>query len=127
MVTVADGSKSKIVELDPLQIGAELPLEAEFFPLGFPLRLATNSREVMEAAACAWGTFPAAFAVAPIELRVLVEPGDEPPCAPVFRAQRHLIVISGGAENFAVCDHTRNFAFCRLSSRAAADRDFIRY
>jgi hypothetical protein len=29
------------------------------------------------------------------------------------------------AENFAVCDYTRNFAFCRLNQNA--DRDFISY
>src|ERR1043166_1142650 len=110
------------VDPDPLSITAELPLTAEFHPLGFPLRLATNSRDVIEAAACAWYAFPAAFTVAPIELRVLVEAEDETPAPPLFRAQRHLIVISGGA-NFAVCDHTRNFAFCRLSTAAAADRD----
>src|SRR5262249_4462796 len=31
------------------------------------------------------------------------------------------------AENFAVCDYTRNFAFCRLNSAAAADRAFTSY
>jgi hypothetical protein len=115
-----------IVDPDPLLINRELPLEAEFYPLGFPLRLATNSTEVMDAAACAWRAFPPAFAVQPIELRVVAEPGDEPPLPPLFRAQRHLIVISGGA-NFAVCDHNRNFAFCRLNAAAAADGEFTRY
>jgi hypothetical protein len=114
------------VDPDPLLIKRELPLEAEFYPLGFPLRLATNSTEVMEAAACAWRAFPAAFAVEPIALRVVVEPGHDPPAPPLFRAQRHLIVISGGP-NFAVCDHTRNFAFCHLNTAAAADREFTRY
>src|SRR5690242_17211748 len=114
------------VENDPLLISADLPLAAEFYPLGFPLRLATNSADVMEAAACAWKAFPPAFAVDPMEVRVSVEPGGDAPATPLFRAQRHLIVISGGA-NFAVCDHTRNFAFCRLNGAAAADREFTRY
>ena len=57
---------------------------------------------------------------------MLVEAGGEAPSPPLFRAQRHLIVIAGGA-NFAVCDHTRGFAFCRLNATAAADRDFTRY
>lgn len=114
------------VDSDPLLISADLPLTAEFHPLGFPLRLATNSAEVLEAAACAWRSFPAAFPLDPIHLRVVVEPGAEPPSPPFFRAQQHLIVISGGA-NFAVCDHTRRFAFCRLNSAAAADRDFVSY
>jgi len=146
MVTAEDRSKSKFAELDPLRISAELPLTAELYPLGFPLRLATNSRDVLEAAAEVWtspgryqdgeaplpdGHGPAgalrAFAVPAIEMRVLVEPGDEPLRPPVFRAQGHLITISAGAENFAVCDHTRHFTYCRLSATAAADRDFARY
>jgi hypothetical protein len=114
------------MDSDPLQISAELPLQAGFHPLGFPLHMATNSSAVLDAAADAWGCFAPAFAVPPISLRVLVESGDEPPQAPLFRAQQHLIVISGGA-NFAVCDHTRAFACCRLNSAAVADRDFIRY
>ena len=28
--------------------------------------------------------------------------------------------ISADAENFAVCDHTRRFAFCRLNARRRA-------
>jgi hypothetical protein len=115
-----------IVGSDPLLISAELPFTAEFHPLGFPLRLATNSREVMEAAACAWQAFPAAFRVPPIELRVVIESGGDLPQPPLYRAQQHLIVIAGGA-NFAVCDHTRNFAWCRLNTAAAADREFTRY
>jgi len=112
--------------LDPLLISADLPLRADFHPLGFPLHLATNSEAVVQAAACAWRAFPPAFPSTPIELRVIVEPGDDPPAPPLFRAQRHLIVIAAGA-NFAVCDHTRGFAFCRLNAACAADRDFTRY
>ena len=127
MVTAAECSTSKIVESDPLQIAAELPLAAEFHPLGFPVRLATNSRAVLEAAREAWEAFPAVFAAPPIEMRVLVEPGAETSRPPVFRAQRHLITITAGAENFAVSDHTRAFNFCHLNTTAAADRDFVRY
>jgi len=114
------------VDPDPLLILADLPLVQDFYPLGFPLRLATNSTEVMEAAVCAWGPFSPAFATVPIDMRVLVEPGVEPPAAPLFRAQRHLIVIVG-AGNFGICDHTRNFAYCRLTASSASDRDFTRY
>jgi hypothetical protein len=127
MVTAAEGGRSKIVQSDPLQIDVALGVEAEYRPLGFPLRLATNSRLVTDAAACAWSSFPPAFDVEPIGLRVLVEPGDELARPPVFRAHRHLITITAGAESFAVCDHTRRFAFCRLNEQTAADLDFVRY
>lgn len=35
--------------------------------------------------------------------------------------------IVADAENFAVCDHTRNFAFCRLNAEAARDPAYIGY
>lgn len=35
--------------------------------------------------------------------------------------------IVSDSENFAVCDHTRNFAFCRLSAAAAQNRAFTGY
>ena len=111
---------------DPLLIEAPLELVGEFHPLGFPLRLATNSAEVAAAAWAGWGHFPAAFQAPPIHVEVLVEAGGEPPEPPVFRARRHLIVIGAGA-NYAVCDHTRRFAFCRLSAAAAGDAAFLRY
>jgi hypothetical protein len=111
---------------DPLLITAELPLQADFYPLGFPLRISTNSDDVIEAARAAWGCFPPVFEAPDIDVRVLAEPGGEAPQRPLFWAQGHLIVISGGA-NLAVCDYTRGFACCRLNCSATADREFVRY
>jgi hypothetical protein len=110
---------------DPLLINADLALAADFHPLGFPLHLATNSADVLAAAASSWRHFPPAVPEPPLDLRVLVEPGADPPLPPLFRAQRHLITIAAGP-NFAVCDHTRPFAFCRLNARAAADTAYLR-
>jgi hypothetical protein len=114
------------VDPDPLRIAADLPLQAEFHPLGFPLRLATNSADILAAAATSWSHFPRAFETSPIELDVLVEPGTGASEPPLFRARRHLITIAAG-DNFAICDHTRRFAFCRLNSAAAADSVYVRY
>ncbi len=47
-----------IKRFDPLLRDLELPLTATFHPVGFPLRLATNSRDVMEAAAEILSTVP---------------------------------------------------------------------
>jgi len=114
------------VDADPLRITAPLALEAEFYPLGFPARLATNSPEIVAAASASWRHFSKAFDESPIALQVLVESGDDPPEAPRFRARRHLIAIASGA-NFAVCDHTRRLACCWLNEAAAADAGFVRY
>ena len=40
---------------DPLQYGFALPLAHTFFPMGFPVRITTNSEDVIQAAGEAWG------------------------------------------------------------------------
>jgi hypothetical protein len=107
----------------------ELPLEGTFYPLGFPFRVATNSRDVLRAVEETWGTFQRAFDMSPIRARVLVaeDNSTERPVAPVFRAQGHLLSIISDRANFAICDLAQGFAFCWLSSAAAADREFSRY
>ena len=114
------------VDPDPLQITADLPLQAEFHPLGFRVRVATNCEEILAAAAASWRHFPAAFDAPPLDLHILVEPGSDPPQPPKFRARRNLIAIHSGA-NLAICDHTRRFAFSSLSTAAAANHAFVRY
>ena len=37
------------------------------------------------------------------------------------------MIVAADARNFAVCDHTRNAAFCWLNAVAARDRQFIGY
>ena len=107
----------------------ETPLEQRFiyYPLGFPLQLKTNSTEVLKAAEGTWGGRRQAFDKPPLELRVIVSPGAEHPPSPVYRGQEHLMSIVSDQENFAVCDYTRHFAFCRLNAAAAGDASFAGY
>jgi hypothetical protein len=76
---------------DPLLRDMELPLTATFHPAGFPLRLATNSRDVMEAAAESWDHWSPEFATDPVEMRVLVEPEGGLAGRPHFRMPGYLI------------------------------------
>jgi hypothetical protein len=106
-----------------------LPLRAMFHPLGFPVQIETNSERVLEAARESWSSFRPAFSTPPTRLRVAVtgeDSGALPP-APVFRGQAHLFVILSDAGNFAVCDYTRNFAFCWLTPGALADPGWVRF
>ena len=80
-----------IRRLDPLLRDLVMPFTATFHPAGFPLRLATNSRDVMEAAAESWDQWSPEFATDPVEMRVLVEPEGDLAGAPRFRMQGHLI------------------------------------
>ncbi len=91
------------VILDPLLQGFSLPVEATLHPLGFPLELATNSGQILEAARRSWGHFAKTFSEQPVRLRVAVagERASQPPPAPVYRAQSHLMTILADRENFA--------------------------
>jgi hypothetical protein len=107
----------------------ETPLEHRciYYPLGFALQLQTNSAEVLEAAEATWGGRPQAFEKSPLQLRVIVESGGEHPLQPVYRAQAHLMSIVSDQQNFAVCDYSRKFAFCRLNEAGVQDQSFISY
>ena len=64
----------EISGFDPFQREMKLELESVYYPLGFPLRLATNGTEINMAAEESWGRYPQAFATPPLRLRVAVEP-----------------------------------------------------
>src|SRR5204862_4982641 len=98
-----------------------------YYPLGFPLHLATNSPEIEKTAAENWGRYRKAFDTPPLRVRVSVEAGDDAPVQPIYRGQEHLMLIASDARNFAVCDHTRASVFCWLSEAAARDRAFTGY
>jgi hypothetical protein len=113
--------------MDPFLRETPLELQCIYYPLGFPLQLKTNSAEVWKAAEATWGGRPQAFEKPPLELRVIVAPGGGHPPNPVYRGQAHLMSILSDQENFAVCDYTRKFAFCRLNAAAVHDQSFVSY
>lgn len=112
---------------DPLRYEPDLALARMFYPLGYPLRIVTNSELVLQAAGESWGVYRLRRNEEPMQLRVLVEPGDEPATPPLYRGQAHLLTISGGRANFAAADAAQRFAYCRLSEAAAADRAHASY
>ena len=112
---------------DPFRREVKLELESIYYPLGFPLRLATNYTEIHAAAKEIWGGYPQAFTKQRLRVRVAVEPGEAHPPVPIYRAQQHLMTITADAQNFAVCDPTRQFAFCHLNVAAARHRGFVSY
>jgi hypothetical protein len=114
---------------DPLYQGVHLPLEGTYHPLGFPLKLATNSADVLLAAEEAWAGFPHAYPTPPLYLRIAVDNADPAPCPEglKFRAQRHLLAIISDDSTFAVCDLANGFTFCWASAATARNRDWFRY
>ena len=114
---------------DPLWYARPLRMQVEVYPLGFPLRISTNSQEVLRCADESWARFSKLFDTAPVNLSIGV--ADEGvrgvPEPPVFRGQGNLVSIVANAGNSAVCDLKTGFGFCWVTEAVAADAKYFRY
>src|SRR5579863_2993737 len=114
---------------DSVLANFELPRHAQFYPLGFPLELETNSVEVIQAAAEGWGRFAPRFDETPVRLSLGVSEREEMPlvCEPRYVYREHLIAPLWDQSNFAVCDMRGGFAFGWVTRKVARDHAFLRY
>jgi hypothetical protein len=119
--------RCKAKRYDPLLSDVDLPYSATYFPAGFPLHLATNSRDVMDAAGEAWGSWKPAFDRAPLDFRVVVRPEGEVSAAPLYRVQAGLLSFVADAHNFATADTRTLTAIFFLSEKTAADHILLRW
>jgi len=117
------------VTADPVLLAFELPLRRTFYPLGYPLVLETNSRDVMDAAEAGWGEYECMFRGEPVRvcLGVAESDSESPLPASVIRAREHLMSIVADAENFMLCDFDRGFAFGWVTRSTASDHPLLRY
>ncbi len=114
---------------DPLQFLEALECAETFYPLGYPVRIETNSRVVLEAARQSWGLFRAVRQVPDVRLRVLVSSDGAAASGqpPIYRAREHVLAIVDGPENFAFCDFSAGSAFCWVTAATVAARAAFRY
>jgi hypothetical protein len=114
---------------DPLGFDLPLPLRSRYYPMGFPLDVATNSEDVLAATDRIWGPFPATGREPAATLRVVVENRDArvPPMPAMPRGQNHLVSMIHGPDNFTVCDLASSFTFACLTRDVARDQAYIRY
>ncbi|HXW61038.1 MAG TPA: hypothetical protein VEJ45_00430 [Candidatus Acidoferrales bacterium] len=121
--------QTQTVRLDPLLYEFDLPLRAVYYPVGFPLEIATNSKEILAAAKESWGFFGKVFAYPPLELRIGVLEGGSAECppAPVLRQQRNLRASVADTENFSISDLKRGFAFAWLTRATVENRPYLRW
>jgi hypothetical protein len=115
---------------DPMLANFEMGLQRQFYPLGFPLELKTNSRKVMAAATEGWGDFSYSFDFAPLRLALGVRAGGstEPWSAKsTFVAREHLLAIVMDADNFVTCDLAQGFSFGWITPALASDFAALRY
>lgn len=118
LTSTADGSPHR---------AADLSLVSTYHLLGFPLRLATNSPDVLESAAESWGMWSPEFDREPIDLRVTVEEEGDLALEPEFRARGHLFSIVADRHNYAVMDLDRLSAYAFVSRRTVADHAWFRW
>lgn len=106
---------------------AQLPFAARYYPAGFPLDLATNSPDVLQAAEESWGRWSSEQVRRPLRLRVVVSPAGARASAPSFRRYGHLMSVVSDSGNFAVADLNSLEACLFVSARTAADRASLRW
>lgn len=113
---------------DPVLCDLAFPLRRTLYPLGFPLEIASNSEDVIQAACESWESYPPAFDEAPLRLHLGVGPGDPKlPARSKFRSREHLMSMFANPDNFAICDLNAGFAYGWVTEPVAADHALLSY
>jgi hypothetical protein len=113
---------------DPLLYRAPLPYIGRYYPYGFPVDVASDMREVLDAAQESFGAHAPRFDRPPLRMHVMVGQGSGGlPPAPVLRGQRHLLTWVSDRENFAVVDRRERFGYVCVTRATVADPVFFRW
>lgn len=82
----------------------DLTLEEMFFPLGFPLRLRSNSAEALDVCRMKWGYFEQEFDTDPMEthIHVIETQSRECPPAPSYRVVENTLLVTADADNVCI-------------------------
>jgi hypothetical protein len=107
---------------------APLPFEETLYPLGFPVRISTNSELVRQAALAEWGAWIPASGEPAVNLRIEVSGTSAglPPAAQ-FHAHRHLFALVADASNLALCDTRARTGVAWITSPAVEDAAYFQY
>ncbi len=115
---------------DPLQYTLPLPFQAKYFPMGFPLLIATNAKPALDTAAQMWSRFPQLFKQPAMRVHITVggDAGRTLPKDPaVLRGQEHLLSIVADRDNFATADLSAGFGHICVTQEVASDAAYLRY
>jgi hypothetical protein len=112
---------------DPLQSATPLPIQAEYFPMGYPLSIASNSGRVHLTAARIWSRYPRLSDQPAARLNIAVTADSEAllPSAPLFRGRDHLFTIVADRCNFATADLRTGSGFACFTDNISSD--YLRY
>ena len=114
---------------DPLLCDFPLPLKSEYFPMGHALEIATNSAEVLKAAARIWSRFPRLSQQPAVRLTIAIDPQGAS-CStnpPIPRGREHLFSIVHDSGNWAFADLAAGFGFACLAGGTVSDSAYLRY
>jgi hypothetical protein len=97
-----------------------LTLERMFFPLGFPLRVRSNSAEALEVCRMKWGFFEQEFDTDPMETHIHVVETESRECPPYpsYRFVETMLLVTADADN--VCVAQLPFGKTRMVVSSAA-------
>lgn len=127
----ANGAFMEMPLHNPASSRRTFTYERIYFPLGYPLRLRSNSPLVLEAAEKSWGCFHQVFHGEPMEILVDVraqdgESGALPP-APAYRLNESFLVQMADMDNFFVTDLKKSYARGRLTPTTVGYSRYMRY
>jgi hypothetical protein len=99
-----------------------------FYPLGFALRVYSNSQEVFDAARAEWSAWKPAFPDPEIRVILTVDPTQSPrPVSPEFGAGRHNFLVRSDGQNFAMGTPSSGSAIAYLGYGAVEDAAWFQY
>ena len=109
----------------------KLKYEAMYFPLGYPVRVLSNSQRILEAAEQSWGDFVPMFDGQPFEVLFDVQTnggGREALApAPTHTIQGQLLVQVADIDNFYISDMKQGRAIGRVTPTTAGCSRYLRY
>lgn len=112
---------------DPLQSATPLPLQVEYFPMGYPVRIATNFERVHATAERIWSGYPRLSGERAVHLNIAVTAADGAPAPPPpsYRGRDNLFTIVADRDNFATADLRTGTGFACFTDNISSD--YLRY
>ena len=108
---------------DPLQSATPLPLQSDYFPMGYPLRIATNFERVHETAERIWSGYPRLSGERAVHLNIAVTAAGRMPAPPPpsYRGRDHLFTIVADRDNFATADLRTGTGFACFTDNISSE------
>ena len=128
---IAGSAPTELPLKNYLKTRRRLHYEAMYFPLGYPVRVLSNSPEVLAAAEQSWNPFHPVFHREPLEVLLDVKPdaGSDHtlPPAPTHMLKGSLALEVADVNNYIIADLKKGRAFGRVTETTARSSKYLRY